>query len=58
MTDLRDVPVPRPGSARAPGPTLHEQLAEAVRAENYELAAQIRDRIRGQAPERNAAGPG
>ena len=40
------------------GETLHEQLAEAVRAENYELAAQIRDRIRGQARERNAAGPG
>ena len=28
------------------GPTLDEQLAEAVRAENYELAAKIRDRIR------------
>jgi phenylpropionate dioxygenase-like ring-hydroxylating dioxygenase large terminal subunit len=26
MTDVRDVPVPAPGSARAPGPTLHEQL--------------------------------
>jgi hypothetical protein len=33
------------------GPTLDEQLAEAVRAENYELAAKIRDRIRcGDAP--------
>jgi hypothetical protein len=40
------------------GATLHEQLAEAVRAENYELAAQIRDRIRGQSRARNAAGPG
>jgi hypothetical protein len=28
------------------GRTLDEQLAEAVRAENYELAAKIRDRIR------------
>lgn len=28
------------------GATLTEQLAEAVRAENYELAAQLRDRIR------------
>jgi hypothetical protein len=28
------------------GRTLDEQLAEAVRAENYELAARIRDRIR------------
>jgi hypothetical protein len=28
------------------GPTLNEQLDEAVRAENYELAAQLRDRIR------------
>jgi hypothetical protein len=28
------------------GPTLDEQLAEAVRAEDYELAAKIRDRIR------------
>lgn len=37
------------------GPTLDEQLAEAVRAENYELAAKIRDRIRsGEAS--NAAG--
>ena len=26
MTDVRDVPVAPPGSARAPGPTLHEQL--------------------------------
>ena len=26
MTDLRDVPVAAPGRARAPGPTLHEQL--------------------------------
>ena len=26
MTDLRDVPVAAPGKARAPGPTLHEQL--------------------------------
>jgi hypothetical protein len=40
------------------GDTLDEQLAAAVRAENYELAAEIRDRIRGQARERNAAGPG
>jgi hypothetical protein len=28
------------------GPTLNEQLDEAVRTENYELAAQLRDRIR------------
>lgn len=28
------------------GPTLTEQLDEAVRAENYELAAELRDRIR------------
>jgi hypothetical protein len=28
------------------GPTLDEQLAEAVRAEDYELAARIRDQIR------------
>jgi len=28
------------------GPSLSEQLAEAVRAENYELAATLRDRIR------------
>jgi hypothetical protein len=28
------------------GATLTEQLAEAVRAENYELAAKLRDRIR------------
>jgi hypothetical protein len=28
------------------GRTLDEQLAEAVKAENYELAARIRDRIR------------
>jgi hypothetical protein len=28
------------------GRTLDEQLAEAIRAENYELAAQIRDKIR------------
>ena len=40
------------------GALTNQQLAEAVRAENYELAAQIRDRIRGQARERNAAGPG
>ncbi len=26
MADLRDVPVAAPGAARAPGPTLHEQL--------------------------------
>jgi phenylpropionate dioxygenase-like ring-hydroxylating dioxygenase large terminal subunit len=26
MTEVRDVPVPPPGSARAPGPTLREQL--------------------------------
>jgi nitrite reductase/ring-hydroxylating ferredoxin subunit len=26
MADLRDVPVPVPGAARAPGPTLHDQL--------------------------------
>jgi len=38
------------------GPTLDEQLAEAVRAENYELAAQIRDRIRSEARERKATG--
>lgn len=31
------------------GRTLDEQLAEAVRAEDYELAARIRDQIRGQA---------
>ena len=30
------------------GPTLNEQLDEAVRAENYELAAKLRDRIRSQ----------
>ena len=30
----------------AVGRTLDEQLAEAIRAENYELAAKIRDRIR------------
>ena len=29
------------------GQTLDEQLADAVKAEDYELAAQIRDRIRG-----------
>ncbi|MFM7033995.1 MAG: UvrB/UvrC motif-containing protein [Planctomycetia bacterium] len=29
------------------GPTLSEQLAEAVRSEDYELAAKLRDRIRG-----------
>jgi len=29
------------------GRTLDEQLAEAIRLENYELAAQIRDKIRG-----------
>ena len=28
------------------GRTLDEQLAEAIRAENYELAAKIRDKIR------------
>jgi hypothetical protein len=37
------------------GPTLDEQLAEAVRAENYELAAKIRDRIR-RGETSNAAG--
>ncbi len=31
------------------GRTLDEQLAEAVRAEDYELAARIRDQLRGQA---------
>ena len=41
------------------GPTLNEQLDEAVRAENYELAAQLRDRIRSRreasvSPERPA----
>jgi hypothetical protein len=30
------------------GRTLDEQLAEAVRAEDYELAARVRDQIRGQ----------
>ncbi len=47
------------------GPTLDEQLAEAVRAENYELAAKIRDRIRsGEASNpagasaRDGGGPG
>jgi protein-arginine kinase activator protein McsA len=29
------------------GRTLDEQLAEAIRLENYELAAQIRDKLRG-----------
>ncbi|MFM8984525.1 MAG: DNA helicase UvrBC [Planctomycetia bacterium] len=38
------------------GRTLAEQLAEAVQAETYELAAESRDRIRLQARERNAAG--
>jgi hypothetical protein len=39
------------------GRTLDEQLAEAVRAENYELAARIRDQLRGQAKaSRPAAG--
>lgn len=39
------------------GRTLDEQLAEAVRAENYELAARIRDQIRsGAAAERAANG--
>lgn len=33
------------------GPTLTEQLAEAVRAENYELAAELRDRIQTHAAE-------
>jgi len=28
------------------GRTLDEQLAEAIKAENYELAAKIRDKIR------------
>jgi protein-arginine kinase activator protein McsA len=28
------------------GSTLEEQLAQAVEAENYELAAQLRDRMR------------
>ena len=45
------------------GPTLNEQLDEAVKAENYELAAKLRDRIRaahGAAPvgERPAADGG
>ncbi len=38
------------------GRTLDEQLAEAVRAENYELAARIRDQIRGQAKAVRSAG--
>jgi hypothetical protein len=37
------------------GRTLDEQLAEAVRAENYELAARIRDQLRGQAKAARAA---
>jgi hypothetical protein len=39
------------------GRTLDEQLAEAVRAEDYELAARIRDRIRrGEAVGADGAG--
>ena len=40
------------------GRTLDEQLAEAVRAEDYELAARIRDQIRGGVTETPAARTG
>ena len=39
------------------GRTLDEQLAEAVQAENYELAAKIRDRIRSGDAAPTARGP-
>jgi protein-arginine kinase activator protein McsA len=32
------------------GRTLDEQLAEAIRAEDYELAARLRDEIRDHVP--------
>ncbi len=38
------------------GRTLDEQLAEAVRAENFELAARIRDQLRGRARSGGAGG--
>ena len=40
------------------GQTLDEQLAEAVRAEDYELAARIRDRIRATGSVRADGGTG
>jgi hypothetical protein len=44
------------------GRTLDEQLADAVHAENYELAAKLRDRMRKSQPAQTAAegtsGPG
>ena len=37
------------------GRTLDEQLADAVHAENYELAAKLRDRLRKTQPAQTAA---